>query len=82
MKDEVDWDNFLWVMALKDPVTGQSSHKKRFSSEQEKKAYIAEGMMIKIAFKYGYAPRSWDYETQAYYYETIRKEPRRFISDN
>ena len=76
-----EWDNFLWVMKLKDPDTGESSHRTVFATDQERREYIALGKMIKIAFKYGYAPRIWSYSRQAYYYEILRKYPRRFISN-
>jgi len=74
-------DNFLWVMKLIDPDTLQTSHKTVFSNDQEKREYIALGMMIKTAFKHGYAPRCWSNERQAYYYEIIKNKPRRFIDE-
>ena len=80
-KTHNDFDNFLWVMKLKDPDTGRSSHQTIFSSAFDHKEYIAIGRMIKIAFRYGYAPRSWSYERQAYYYEVLREQQRRFITN-
>jgi hypothetical protein len=76
-----DFDNFLWVMKLRDPDTGISSHQTRFSSEFDHREYIAIGRMIKIAFKHGYAPKSWSSERQAYYYEILREQQRRFITN-
>ena len=76
-----EWDNFLWVMQLKDPETGETSHKTVFSSDIDKKEYIALGRMIKSSFKYSHAPRIWSPDRQAYYYDVLRKQPRRFISD-
>lgn len=81
VKSHNDFDNFLWVMKLKDPETGRSSHQTVFSSDINQREYIAVGRMIKTAFRHGYAPRSWSYERQAYYYDVLRRQPRRFFTN-
>ena len=76
--------NFLWAMARKDPDTGKTSHMTIFSTNDDsfdKRQYMAEGRMIKAAFRHGYAPRSWSFERQAYYYEVLRRQARRFLTN-
>lgn len=83
-KTNNDFDNLLWVRKNVDPDTGSSSHLTIFSTDHnsyEKRQYIALGRMIKTAFKHGYAPRSWIYDRQASYYDILRRQERRFISE-
>jgi hypothetical protein len=41
--------------------------------------YRAFGKIIKLAFKYGYAPICWSLENQAYFYQIIQDQPRSYL---
>jgi len=69
----IDWDktnnnpdNLIWVVKQVDPITGETSHKTNLPNN-ELREYIAEMRLIKIALKYGRAPRRWNLEYQLEY---------------
>ncbi len=72
-------NNLLWTVKEVDSLTGGTGHRTTFSSDKERREYIAQGIMTKLSFKYGFAPRFWTLERQAYFNYILFRHPRSFI---
>ena len=80
-EDNNNFDNYLWVMKRSDLLRGKTSHLTNINDPLQKRKYIAQAMMIKLAFKNGYAPYIWGSLERENYYHILRVYPRRYITE-
>ncbi|NVM43742.1 MAG: hypothetical protein HWN79_02405 [Candidatus Lokiarchaeota archaeon] len=61
----------------------KDSHITRFAQtpqgEVQKREYISLGKMLKLAFIYGFAPRSWSNQIRVEFVSHLNSQARRFI---
>ena len=74
-KDDSSFNNLLLIH--------KDSHITRFAQtpqgEAQKREYISLGKMLKLAFIYGFPPRSWSSIIQAEFITSLNSQARRFI---
>ena len=79
IKTNNDINNLLWVLKMRDPVTGVSSHLTNIDDLENRKEYITMGRIVKSALRHGQAPKSWSLTNQMRYYLEMRDFFKRFL---